>query len=146
MRFAWTVDEGELVRDIILALGEVNGLPYGMVVGLIVEMWMKGEASEWCMATCDGTYGDVKAFGVALLWVCLLVCGCRKAVEFHLANELKPVTERDLVEMSERDLDRVDIARMNLICALAVAEDVRNRVVDSSEAAEAASSTIGSKL
>ena len=90
-----------------------------MVVGLIVETWMKDEASEWCMATCDGAYGDMKAFGVAFLGVCLLVCGCRKAVEFYLANELKPVTERDLVEMSEHDLDRVDIARMNLICALA---------------------------
>lgn len=48
-----------------------------------------------------------------------LASGCRKAMEFQLVDELKPVTERDLIEMPEGDLERVDIARMNIICARA---------------------------
>lgn len=45
--------------------------------------------------------------------------GCRKPQVYCLVDELKPTTERELVEMPERDLERVDIARMNLICARA---------------------------
>ena len=56
----------------------------------------------------------------SFLLVGLMVCGCRKQpLEYHLDNELKPVTERDLIEMPEDELERVDIARMNIICARA---------------------------
>ena len=58
-------------------------------------------------------------FAVLLLFLSLLTVGCRRAGEFRLIDELKPTTERDLIEMPEEDLERVDIARMNIICARA---------------------------
>lgn len=55
----------------------------------------------------------------SLLLLAVLSCGCRKAKEFQLDDEVKPVTERELMEMQKGDLERVDIARMNIICARA---------------------------
>ena len=51
------------------------------------------------------------------LTLILLLGGCGQRREFHIANELKPLTPRDLLEMPVENLDRVDIGRMNIICA-----------------------------
>ena len=43
--------------------------------------------------------------------------GCDGRKEFSLGNELEPQSMGELLALSEADLERVDIGRMNLICA-----------------------------
>ena len=52
---------------------------------------------------------------VFVLGVVLFGCDGRK--EFSLGNELEPQSMEELLALSEADLERVDIGRMNLICA-----------------------------
>ena len=59
-----------------------------------------------------------------------LLVGCGQRREFRLADELKPLTPRDLFEMPVEDLDRVDIGRMNIICARNV---TRTEVLDTTK-------------
>lgn len=47
----------------------------------------------------------------------LFVAGCTKRREFVLRNELKPRTFEQLLTLTPTQLERVDIGRMNLICA-----------------------------
>ena len=52
---------------------------------------------------------------VFVLGVVLFGCDGRK--EFSLGHELKPQSMEELLALSEAELERVDIGRMNLICA-----------------------------
>lgn len=52
---------------------------------------------------------------VFVLGVVLFGCDGRK--EFSLRHELKPQSTEELLALSEADLERVDVGRMNLICA-----------------------------
>ena len=54
---------------------------------------------------------------VLLCGLSFVLGGCGQSREFALKNELKPLTPRDLFEMPPENLDRVDIGRMNIICA-----------------------------
>ena len=54
---------------------------------------------------------------LTLLTLILLLGGCGQRREFVLKNELKPLTPRDLLEIPVENLDRVDVGRMNIICA-----------------------------
>ena len=52
------------------------------------------------------------------LIACMLsFCGCREPKEYAIQNELKPTTFGELISMSAEDVERVDIGRLNLICA-----------------------------
>lgn len=62
-----------------------------------------------------------------LFLVAILFGGCGKERKFVIENELKPVSMRDLIEMPEENLDRVDIGRMNIICARNV---IKSELVD----------------
>ena len=63
-----------------------------------------------------------------LLITCLLsLVGCERRREYAIEDELKPLTPRDLLEMPVENLDRVDIGRMNIICARNV---IRDEVLD----------------
>lgn len=59
-----------------------------------------------------------------------LLVGCGQRREFRIVDELKPLTPRDLFEMPAEDLDRVDIGRMNIICARNV---TRGEVIDTAQ-------------
>ena len=61
---------------------------------------------------------------IALL---MFLSGCREPKEYAIQNELKPVSARDLFEMPMENLDRVDIGRMNIICARNV---IKSEVID----------------
>ena len=54
---------------------------------------------------------------LTMLILLFLLGGCGQRREFHITNEMKPLTPRDLLEMPVENLDRVDIGRMNIICA-----------------------------
>ena len=51
-----------------------------------------------------------------LILICL-VCGCNKSEQVSIDGELKPRTMKELMEIPGGDWERVDIGRMNLICA-----------------------------
>ena len=61
---------------------------------------------------------------IALL---MFLSGCREPKEYAIQNELKPVSARDLFEMPMENLDRVDIGRMNIICARNV---IKSELID----------------
>jgi len=67
---------------------------------------------------------------LTMLILILLFGGCGQRREFHIADELKPLTPRDLFEMPIENLDRVDIGRMNIICARNV---TRTEVLDTAK-------------
>lgn len=53
---------------------------------------------------------------VQVVLICL-VCGCNKSELTSIDGELKPRTMKELMEIPGGDWERVDIGRMNLICA-----------------------------
>ena len=52
-----------------------------------------------------------------VLALCLAISGCGRRHEFFIKKELRPATFKELVAMDREQLKRVDIGRMNLICA-----------------------------
>ena len=52
-----------------------------------------------------------------LLALCLALSGCGRRHEFSIREELRPTTFKELVAMDREQLERVDIGRMNLLCA-----------------------------
>ena len=73
---------------------------------------------------------------IVVACVVLIGTGCGKderrpsRQEFVLENELKPLTPKELFEMPVENLDRVDIGRMNIICARDV---TRTEVIDTAK-------------
>lgn len=51
------------------------------------------------------------------LALCLALSGCGRRHEFSIKEELRPATFKELVAMDREQLERVDIGRMNLLCA-----------------------------
>lgn len=51
------------------------------------------------------------------LGVILTFPGCDKPVEFAIGDELKPRTLEEALALSDEELERVDLGRLNLICA-----------------------------
>ena len=47
----------------------------------------------------------------------VVAVGCDGRRGFSFGQELKPTNVKELLTLSEADLERVDIGRMNLICA-----------------------------
>ena len=62
------------------------------------------------MKTIFGSY--MLFFGMAMF-----LSGCREPKDYAIQNELKPTTFAELISMSAEDVERVDIGRLNLICA-----------------------------
>ncbi len=73
---------------------------------------------------------------IAIACAVLVGTGCGKderqaaRQEFTLEDELKPLTPKELFEMPAENLDRVDIGRMNIICARNV---TRTELVDTAK-------------
>ena len=58
-----------------------------------------------------------------VLAACLAFSGCGRRQAFAIKEELRPMTFKELVSMDREQLERVDIGRMNLICANEVSSD-----------------------
>ena len=58
-------------------------------------------------------------FGSYMLFfgMAMFLSGCREPKDYAIQNELKPTTFAELIAMSAEDVERVDIGRLNLICA-----------------------------
>ena len=68
---------------------------------------------------CDAkmNWPDDIVFAVAGV-LCILCLGCgRQRQEFVIKDELRPTTFKELISMNREQIERVDIGRMNLICA-----------------------------
>ena len=72
----------------------------------------------------------MRVVAVLLCGISFVLGGCGQRREFHISDELKPLTPRDLFEMPVENLDRVDIGRMNIICARNV---TRTEVLDTAK-------------
>ena len=70
----------------------------------------------------------IREIGIVIFCISMILPGCREKQRrtFAIKDELRPATFQELFSMTREQLERVDIGRMNLICAnkALVGEDV----------------------